>query len=149
MKEWQIPEGKVASVSVGGRVIWQAKTEAEQLTAPTITLDGDTLTITATDERTEEFVIFVDSVEKTTIPRIINFTIDGTSYSAKYGMTWGEWVESEYNTGGFWANIDHVSVGHGTTHSTASRVIYNGNSVLLVDVIQPLAYGIIVGGSGN
>ena len=28
VKEWQIPEGKVASVSVGGVVIWQAKTQA-------------------------------------------------------------------------------------------------------------------------
>ena len=31
----------------------------------------------------------------------ITFTIDGTSYEAEEGMTWGEWVESEYNTGTF------------------------------------------------
>ena len=28
---------------------------------------------------------------------IINFTIDGTSYQAEEGMTWAEWVESDYN----------------------------------------------------
>ena len=28
----------------------------------------------------------------------ISFTIDGVSYKAKNGMTWGEWVMSEYNT---------------------------------------------------
>lgn len=67
VKEWLIPEGKVKSVSVGGVVIWKAKTEAEQLTAPTISLDGDILTITATDERTEEFVIFVDGAETVTV----------------------------------------------------------------------------------
>ena len=39
----------------------------EQLTAPTISLDGDTLTMTATDDRTQEFVIFVDGVETATV----------------------------------------------------------------------------------
>lgn len=29
---------------------------------------------------------------------IITFTIDGTEYQAKEGMTWGEWFNSEYNT---------------------------------------------------
>ena len=28
---------------------------------------------------------------------LINFTIDGVSYQAQEGMTWGEWVNSEYN----------------------------------------------------
>lgn len=32
---------------------------------------------------------------------LITFTIDGTSYQAEESMTWGEWVESEYNTNGF------------------------------------------------
>ena len=36
-----------------------------------------------------------------TIPTLISFTIDGTSYQFEEGMTWGEWVESEYNTDGF------------------------------------------------
>lgn len=29
------------------------------------------------------------------------FTIAGTTYYAEQGMTWAEWVESDYNTGGF------------------------------------------------
>lgn len=29
------------------------------------------------------------------------FTIKGTTYYAEDGMTWGEWVESEYNTDGY------------------------------------------------
>lgn len=102
VKEWFIPEGKVKSVSVGGVVIWKAEAEVvEQLTAPTISLDGDTLTITATDNRTEEFVIFVDGVEKAVVKNLISFTIDGTQYTALSGMTWGEWVASAYNTGGY------------------------------------------------
>jgi len=37
---------------------------------------------------------------------MISFTIDGTEYQAEADMTWGEWVESAYNTGGFYANPD-------------------------------------------
>lgn len=31
----------------------------------------------------------------------ITFTIDGTTYEAEEGMTWGEWCDSDYNTGGY------------------------------------------------
>jgi hypothetical protein len=48
----------------------------------------------------------------TSISQIINFTINGdwtvdenwnSSCSAEEGMTWAEWVESEYNTNGIYA----------------------------------------------
>lgn len=32
---------------------------------------------------------------------IITFTIAGVSYQAEEGMTWREWISSEYNTGGY------------------------------------------------
>lgn len=38
---------------------------------------------------------------------MIEFTIDNTTYDAEEGMTWDEWVESEYNTGGY--NIYYVT----------------------------------------
>ena len=34
-------------------------------------------------------------------PTIINFTIDGVTYQAEEGMTWGAWVESAYNVDEF------------------------------------------------
>ena len=34
---------------------------------------------------------------------MITFTIEGTEYQAEEGMTWGEWCNSTYNTGGFQA----------------------------------------------
>lgn len=37
---------------------------------------------------------------------LISFTIDDTSYQAWEGMTWGEWVDSEYNTGGYYIDSD-------------------------------------------
>ncbi len=103
-----IPDGKAVSFSIGGTAVWQAKTEQEQLTAPTISLDGDTLTMTATDENTKEFVIFIDGVEMATVSSLISFTIDGTQYQAESSMTWGQWVTSEYNTDGYVVNNNQV-----------------------------------------
>ena len=33
---------------------------------------------------------------------LISFSIGGTTYQAEEGMTWAEWVASDYNTGGFY-----------------------------------------------
>ena len=38
-------------------------------------------------------------------PTVINFTISGgTPYQAEEGMTWEQWVNSEYNTGGYYVS---------------------------------------------
>ena len=37
--------------------------------------------------------------EITASAELISFTIEGKTYQAEEGMTWGEWVESEYNNG--------------------------------------------------
>ena len=39
---------------------------------------------------------------------LITFTIAGTSYQAEEGMTWGEWIESEYNTSYYSTDGDYV-----------------------------------------
>lgn len=48
------------------------------------------------------FVAFDDGVN------IITFTLENTEYQAEEGMTWGEWVESEYNTGYYYISNDFV-----------------------------------------
>ena len=35
-------------------------------------------------------------------PQLISFTIDDVTYQAEGEMTWGKWLESDYNTGGFY-----------------------------------------------
>lgn len=40
--------------------------------------------------------------------KLITFTIDGTTYQAMNGMTWGEWVNSEYNTIGAYISNDFI-----------------------------------------
>ena len=43
--------------------------DAPQLTAPTVSLNGSTLTITATDTNTEAFAILVDGIEMVTVEK--------------------------------------------------------------------------------
>ena len=55
---------------------------------------------------------------------MISFTIDGTTYQAEAGMTWGEWVDSEYNTSGVYIGSDngvYLSDGHGVNKTEWSR----------------------------
>ena len=42
--------------------------------------------------------VVVDGDYTTTDPTIFTFTIDGTIFTAKDGMTWGVWADSVYNT---------------------------------------------------
>ena len=60
----------------------------------------ETIQYAGTYTGTVTFTVAVKDVPK------INFTIDGTSYQADAGMTWAEWVESDYNTGEFVLGID-------------------------------------------
>lgn len=54
-------------------------------------------------------------------PTLITFTIDGEEYQAEEGMTWGEWVESEYNTDGF--VTDPESTGNSLRTADGRRVL--------------------------
>ena len=76
---------------------------------------------------------------------LISFTIDGTSYQAEEGMTWGDWIDSSYNNGLFYADatknvprkvdndyyiaiIDHTMalydiIGAGTDYDTTTRFL--------------------------
>ena len=40
---------------------------------------------------------------------MISFTIDGVAYQAESGMTWRDWVKSEYNTGGYYEKNGGIS----------------------------------------
>ena len=42
--------------------------------------------------------------------KLITFNIEGRFHQAVQGMTWGEWVNSEYNTGGWYINDKGIVV---------------------------------------
>jgi len=55
-----------------------------------------------------------DTTPETTTPTLISFNIGSSkSYQAEEGMTWGEWVASEYNTGGFKVMNDNIYTADG------------------------------------
>ena len=43
---------------------------------------------------------YIDYIDES-LANLITFSIEGVKYFATPGMTWGEWVESEYNTGDY------------------------------------------------
>lgn len=59
---------------------------------------------------------------------LISFTIDGTTYQAEEGMTWGEWVDSQYSNGLF--NI------YNGTYVKSNSGYYISNSNGNVRVVQ-------------
>ena len=58
---------------------------------------------------------------------IITFTIDGTEYQAEERMTWGEWVDSEYNV----INATIYTLSNGVEHILVG--IQQGAPILLFD----------------
>lgn len=73
----------------------EVSTEAEMTALLTSGEVGGVYKYTGTTGTYENGALYVLEEE------LITFTIDGTSYQAEEGMTWGEWVASDYNTGGY------------------------------------------------
>ena len=63
---------------------------------------------------------------------IITFTIGGISYQAEEGMTWNEWVFSEYNDINVYTTSESYIVSNGTDSAIC---LENGTFVTLEDII--------------
>ena len=61
---------------------------------------------------------------------LITFTVDGTEYQAEEGMTWGEWVDSEYNVDNYTSDSEYVFAPNGIF-----LVAIGGDTVVPTDVI--------------
>ena len=75
---------------------------------------------------------------------IITFTIDGNQYQAKDDMTWADWVNSDYNTTGFYSPAVEAVVGktyidgHGyVVHSSVYYLILDNTAMKGTD--KPIA----------
>ena len=106
--------------------------------------------------------------EGLTNPNITSFTIEGygdsngpefsQSYQAERGMTWEDWINSEYNTNGFYIDtinstsysvfinlLDNQNARAGLMSDTAIVAYDGGNPVsisdeIITDTIYPLFY---------
>lgn len=73
-------------------------TELETGTSKIYSFTGQTSVFTtAISEKAADIVVTIGFMP----PDLIHFTVDGDAYSAIEGMTWRQWVNSGYNTGGF------------------------------------------------
>ncbi len=72
------------------------------------------------------------------IENLITFTIGGTSYQAESGMTWAEWVQSEYNTDGVTINgkqpykNGYIHTASGTAQFSTDVIVANEAYVALL-----------------
>lgn len=87
----------------------------------------------------------------------MTFTINGTSYQAEDGMTWGEWIASKYNTAGYLIEDPYVKfppasgamVGPYVSTSTSGATNYFveiTDTILANTTYYHINYG---GGAGN
>lgn len=80
---------------------------------------------------------------------LITFTIDGTSYQAEKGMTWQQWVDSEYNVvanpytgagtinnGKWYADLEYDMVYRSNPSSNLLEINYRGSYALPNDLID-------------
>jgi hypothetical protein len=78
----------------------------------------------------------------------IRFKIADHPHQAIEGMTWGEWVESEYNTLGYWV-IDGLICISGMSGEGFNVEYANGDNVKPTDVIAVQDYQVPNGGGGS
>lgn len=117
----------------------EVATEAEMTALLTSGEVGGVYKYTGTTGTYENGALYVLEAE------LITFTIDGTEYQAEDGMTWAEWVESEYNTGGFTV-INTTTV----INQSENAVQYSSNSTDVKAtelILNDGTYQISVGGS--
>ena len=62
------------------------------------------------------------------------FTINGVEYQAEEGMTWEEWLNSEYNTD------EYYTLGSMVVTSNGFPVQLNGYTVVSTDIIISTSY---------
>ena len=62
---------------------------------------------------------------------IITFTIEGTTYQAEEGMTWAQWVETDYNAGKYFSESNYMITKDGTTYVTDGVAEVMHNSVIV------------------
>ena len=73
-------------------------------------------------------------------PTMITFTIAGTTYQAEEGMTWTEWVNSDYNTYDFMIDNSNYYIYTLMGGVGKEEVVYNGSNVFAYETIISEVY---------
>ena len=96
-----------------------------------VTESGDTfkVTITEGEEKKVYEIASNGEVTKGSAVETFEFTIDGDTYLAEEGMTWEEWIFSDYNTR--WDNTKYIS--------SFNYLLVDGDDVYLLGCDCPLS----------
>lgn len=127
------------------------------LTTDTITADKLAKGLVAHDRSGNEIVgtyeevvlnYYDGSVIITGGETLISFTIDTDHYEAVEGMTWGEWIESSYNTDGYVVDEEDNIL---STGEAVGQVIDRNNAGVKSGdlIIADASYGLVHGGGTN
>lgn len=82
------------------------------------------------------------------VTNLISFTIAGTSYQAEEGMTWEEWVNSSYNTDGYYIDGTYIANSKGRIYTSSSYKTPVVNTDIIVSGHEYYNSG-SGGGAGN
>ena len=100
------------TISVSESGLITASVSKTQGVTPTVSAgyvaSGTAGEVTVNGSNTQQLTVYNGAHHS--VIAIISFTIGTRSYQAQDGMTWGEWVESEYNTGGFYTISNYIYI---------------------------------------
>lgn len=95
-------------------------------------------------KRIKEAFIGINGIAKKIFeagPPIINFTIEGISYQAEEGMTWLDWINSKYNTDGYYQEGYVTNIVYAPQENYGFTVVYidtelikDGDVISLIDI---------------
>jgi hypothetical protein len=118
--EWvRLDTTKIADAMDSGRNLFNVLVEMQS------SILSETQIQTMIDESIANIAIYEGEAED--IPLTITFSIEGTSYTADRGMTWAEWIESDYNTAG----ISTYTTDKQSSSVVATYVV-NSDAIILV-----------------
>lgn len=93
------------------------------------------------------FIGVTEEITGSVEDELISFTVGSRTYQAEKGMTWEQWVDSEYNTEDFSVQYGTVRIGNSQYHN---YVTYNEVRVTPTDLtIDGVVYGIEAWTSGG
>lgn len=88
--------------------------------------------VTLTFEIVKAYKVWDGSYTEGESAKLINFTIDGTSYSAEEGMTWEQWCNSNYNTYGYVIDYNgYIAAGVGHDYVAFSDSLVESDDVII------------------
>lgn len=94
---------------------------------------------------TKEEFYTIDNVEEN---NMIEFTINGTPYQAEEGMTWAEWVNSNYNTGNFISDGSDILT-EDSTHYVSDSITFGNFVNMEIEERQYILEPVDSGSSGG